>query len=180
MLTTIFLRELERSDLPVINRWRADRAAVDQLGSAFRHVAFEVDEQWYERYLAARNNNVRLAICLSDARMVGVVYLLDIDWVHRNAEFAIWIGEPTAQGQGIGKAASRLALEHAFRDMNLERVHLTVLAHNERAIQLYRGMGFVQEGTLRRAAFKGGRFCDVIMMAMLREEYVATRSRDGQ
>lgn len=175
-MSKVSLREIERSDLATINRWRSDRSVLDCLGAAFRYVAIEVDERWYEQYLAGRNNNIRLAICLPEGRLVGAVYLLDIDWVSRSAEYAIWIGEPSAQGKKSGETATRLALDHAFGDLNLERIHLCVLTHNKRAIQLYRKIGFVEEGVQRRATFKNGRYHDLLMMAVLRDEYVLTQS----
>ena len=168
----IFLRELARTDLPEINAWRADRALVGLLGGPFRHVGREVDNTWFDHYLAARANNVRLAICCGpNQEMVGVAYLLGIDWLSRSAEFAIQIGVASARGRGIGELATRLALSHAFDDLNLHRVHLTVLASNARAIALYERTGFRAEGRLREAAFKDGQYVDVIPMSTLAADH---------
>jgi RimJ/RimL family protein N-acetyltransferase len=52
--------------------------------------------------------------------------------------------------------------------LNLHRVSLNVLAHNERAIVSYLHAGFVIEGTLREAAFIDGQWRDVVAMAALR------------
>lgn len=165
---TIFLREIERGDLPTINAWRADKALVSLLGGNFRYVGTEIDGKWFDSYLGARAGNVRLAVCLAATQaMVGVTYLLGIDWVNRSAEFSIQIGAESARGHGIGEAATRLTLEHAFGDLNLNRISLTVLASNTRAIALYEKVGFRAEGLLRQAAFKDGRYLDVIPMALL-------------
>ena len=64
-----------------------------QLDSAFRFVGMATDEKWMKQYLSSRSNNVRLVICDDPTQqLVSVVYLLNIDWLHRNAECAIWIG----------------------------------------------------------------------------------------
>jgi RimJ/RimL family protein N-acetyltransferase len=171
MKTQIFLRELERADLVLLNTWRADRDLVGHLGSPFRYINMEVDESWFGAYLANRQRNVRLAICDgSSQKLLGVVYLLEIDWVSRNAEFAIQIGETGERGRGVGTEATRLALDHAFNDLNLHRVHLTVLASNAAAIALYERTGFRAEGLLRQAFFKEGRHVDAIPMAILAAE----------
>lgn len=175
-MSTVHLREIERADLPIINRWRADRAVVNLLGTPFRYVGREIDERWFEQYLANRSNNVRLAICADDGPIVGVTYLLGIDWICRSAEFAIWVAETAAQGRKIGETSTQLALDHAFDDLNLERIHLSVLTSNERAIRLYRKVGFHDEGVLRRAIFKHGVYQDVSIMAILREEYQSKAS----
>ncbi len=167
-LSGIYLRELDRADLARINTWRADRELVDLLGANFRHVGAEIDNRWFDAYLGARTNNVRLAICrAADSALIGAVYLLEIDWVNRSAEFSIQIGEAEARGQGFGAAATRAALAHAFDDLNLHRVWLTLLASNARAESLYKKAGFEREGVLRDAAFKEGRYVDVVTMAIL-------------
>jgi RimJ/RimL family protein N-acetyltransferase len=167
----IVLRELERADLAALTRWRADYSLVRLLGGSFRHIGSEVDSRWFESYLESRSNNVRLAICLAETgQIVGVVYLLQIDWINRSAEFSIQIGEPSAQGRGIGEEATRIALRHAFADLNLRRVYLTVLAGNQRAQSLYEKVGFRAEGLFRAAAYKDGQYVDLIPMAILRDE----------
>ena len=167
----VTLRELDRSDLPLINRWRNDPCLVAMLGGSFRHVCMAVDEKWYDHYMANRAGNVRLAITLGNGSTVGAVYLVSIDWLNRDAEFAIWIGAAASRGMRIGEAATRLMLAHAFADLNLNRVHLSVLAHNERAIRLYRRVGFVEEGVQRQAVFKGGAYRDLVLMAMVRDQH---------
>jgi len=175
-IPNITLRELEKTDLPVLTAWRSDPERVGLLGAGFRYVGTSADEAWYAGYLANRSNNVRLAICAPEGTMVGVVYLLHIDWVSRDAEFAIWIGEPAERGKSYGKRAMQQTISHAFEDLNLERLHLAVLVHNKRAIGLYRKLGFRDEGVLRRAAYKRGAHHDLLLMGLLRTEYVRRAS----
>ncbi|BCQ51111.1 MAG: GNAT family protein [Paraburkholderia tropica] len=171
-MTDIFLRELERADLPILTGWRSDRDLVSLLGGSFRHVGSEVDSRWYDAYLNSRANNVRLAICRADDRkMIGVVYLLGIDWINRCTEFSIQIGEASARGHGVGMKASRIALAHAFDDLNLRRIHLTVLASNARARSLYERIGFRAEGLFEQAAYKNGAWVDVIPMALRSDSF---------
>jgi len=169
---TIYLREIQRSDINEINRWRNDKSLVDYLGAPFRFINKEVDDKWFDSYLSNRSNNIRLAICETDSNnLLGVVYLLQIDWLNSSCEYAIQIGEMSSQGRGVGCQATIKILEHAFSDLNLNRVHLTVLASNEKAIGLYNKIGFVEEGKLRKAVFKNGRYVDLIQMAILSDEY---------
>lgn len=172
MTNDIFLRELERADLAALNAWRADYELVALLGGSFRHVGSEIDASWFDAYLKSRSHNVRLAICLSENREIaGVVYLLDIDWINRSAEFSIQIGAAHARGRGIGKAATEGMLEHAFSDLNLRRITLSVLATNARAIALYEKVGFQHEGVFRQALYKDGAYVDVVAMALFARDY---------
>ncbi len=168
-----FLRELSRVDLARLTKWRNERELVSQLTTAFRYVGQETDLHWFDEYIANRFNNIRLAICEAGSeKFIGVVYLHEIDWINRNAEKAIWIGDKAFQGKGAGEFATRGMLHHAFNDLNLHRLHLTVLETNERALKLYRKVGFVEEGRLRQAVYKDGHYVDLIRMGMLVEEYI--------
>ena len=173
----IYLREIIRSDLAEINRWRNDKNLIDYLAAPFRFIGKEIDERWFDGYLTSRSNNVRLAICKKDtSQIIGVVYLLDIDWINRSTEYAIMIGESTLLGAGAGFQATIEILNHAFNDLNLQRVSLTVLETNERARQLYKKVGFIEEGRLRKAVFKNGQYRDLICMSIFENEYKLTVS----
>jgi len=57
--------------------------------------------------------------------------------------------------------------------LNLDRVFLRVYADNPRAIRAYRKAGFVEEGRMREAVFKHGKYVDVILMSVLRADWNA-------
>jgi RimJ/RimL family protein N-acetyltransferase len=48
---------------------------------------------------------------------------------------------------------------------------LDVMAHNAAARHLYASEGFVPEGTLREALRRDGRYVDLVLMAILEDEY---------
>src|SRR5262245_52882733 len=76
---------------------------------------------------------------------------------------------PDYRGQGVGK---RLTVEtiRAAREAGIERVELDVFASNERAIALYRKLGFVTEGIKRRARKLDGHYDDNVFMALFVDE----------
>lgn len=110
---------------------------------------------------------------LADDMLLGSCQLHSISQIHRSAELQIRIGRDDARGQGLGKDACELLLKHAFADLNLNRVHLHVLASNAVAINLYRSIGFREEGRLRESIYIDGAWQDVLMMGILRREYDA-------
>jgi RimJ/RimL family protein N-acetyltransferase len=167
----IALRELTRDDIPQINEWRRDRDLLNGLAAPFRHIGPEIDQAWYDRYMTQRDREVRCAICEPDGQMIGVVSLTAIDPVNRQAELHIMIGKSTARGRGAGTHATRAMLQHAFRDLNLHRVYLSVLESNAAARHMYDKIGFRVEGTLRDAAFKNGSYSNLIVMGILQSEF---------
>jgi RimJ/RimL family protein N-acetyltransferase len=64
-----------------------------------------------------------------------------------------------------------LALNFAFRELNLYRVQLTVFSYNERALKLYEKMGFKREGVFRDFIQRDGRRHDMILFGLLRREW---------
>ena len=55
--------------------------------------------------------------------------------------------------------------------MNLNRIELGVLGSNISGLKLYEKVGFKREGVKRQSIYKNGKFVDVIMMAILKEEF---------
>jgi RimJ/RimL family protein N-acetyltransferase len=168
----VTLRELSREDIAVVNRWRQDRDLVDGLGAPARYITEEVDHAWFEDYLRRRGVDVRCAILADgETEPVGLVSLTGIDSVHRRGEFHLLIGRRDLHGRGLGSDATRLMLRHAFHDLNLHRVFLSVLSSNAAAIRVYEKAGFQREGLARQAAYKRGRYEDLVEMAILSGEF---------
>lgn len=166
------LRELERRDIPKINGWRSDRELAACLGSPFRYIGPEVDFNWFENYLGSRDSTVRCALTREGSdEIIGLITLASIDRLDQSAVLHLMIGRKEDRGKGAGTFAVTEILKHAFFDMNLRRVELSVLAENTAARHLYEKCGFVQEGVKRSARFKNGRFSDLVIYAVLREEY---------
>ena len=82
------------------------------------------------------------------------------------------IGNKESQGKGAGTFAVKEILNHAFNNLNLHRVELTVLKNNERAMKLYEKSGFKREGTLRQVYYKNGSFVDAYIYSILKDEYL--------
>lgn len=171
-MNTIMLRELELSDMPKLNEWRNDKEIIDKLCNTYRFICKAVDEDWYNNYMKNRDKNVRLAIIhVADNQYIGNVNLTDINPIDRTAAFSIFIGDSRYHFQGIGFLATSLMIEHGFNNLNLNRISLYVLVNNELAINLYKKVGFVYEGLQRQVIFKNGKYHDLIMMSLLRDEF---------
>lgn len=168
----IYLRELTKDDIPVINKWRNDPALIAMLGAPFRFINNETDDLWFENYMKHRDSQVRCAIVLKKSdRIAGLVNLTGIDSINRNCEFHIMIGDKSNRDKGIGTLATEMMLAHAFGNLNLHRVWLKVLEENKRAISVYEKLGFVKEGVLRDAVYKEGKYCSFIIMSVLKDEF---------
>jgi RimJ/RimL family protein N-acetyltransferase len=78
---------------------------------------------------------------------------------------------PEGWGRGIGRALLSDLLRWASTDPRVHKIELLVRATNERAIRLYEGAGFREEGRLLdRVRLLDGRYVDDLTMAWFRRE----------
>lgn len=167
------LRELAKDDIKTINKWRNDPELIACLGAPFRFINEDVDADWYSGYMRSRSSCVRCAIVDSEneSEILGLVSLVSINNVNRSGELHIMIGGADNRGKGMGTFAVRSMIEHAFYNLNLRRIELGVLETNKAAKALYEKCGFVLEGTKRQYCYKNGSYVDMLMMAVLRDEW---------
>jgi RimJ/RimL family protein N-acetyltransferase len=69
-------------------------------------------------------------------------------------------------GQGIGTKLFK-RMENWARKNNFHRLELTVMAHNERAVNLYQKMGFEIEGRKREGLYVNGEYVDEYYMGKI-------------
>ncbi len=167
------LRELNSNDLAVINKWRNDETLIGVLGATFRYIDEAVDYLWYESYLKSRSNTVRCAITEQNSdTILGLVSLTNIDHLNQAAVFHIMIGDTAFQKKGIGTFATNEILKHAFLNLNLKRIELSVLPYNTNAQKLYEKVGFIKEGIKRAAVFKNGEFHNIYLYGILKDDWL--------
>lgn len=162
---TVSLSSIRAEDSETLFRW-INAPEVVRFNAPYRPVHWANHEDWI-RSIGKATNKAVFAIRIS-GRLVGVVQLIDIDAIHRSAELTIRIGEEVDRGKGVGTEALKLAIDHAWRDLNLHRVWLRVFENNARAIQSYKKAGFKEEGLMRDAAHIDGRYIGLVIMATLR------------
>jgi len=161
-------------DCAAVFCWINDVAAA-RLDLAYRPVDMMAHQQWWQSLGKDPSKVVFALRRTGDPALIGFVQIAAINQVHRSAEIGIRIGDEINRGRGSGTEALRLALDFCWNDLNLNRVQLTVFEHNARAIGAYRAAGFRKEGRMRKAAFIGGDWVDLIMMAALRPAQKARR-----
>ena len=104
-----------------------------------------------------------------DGRVVGMAGLHVRQGKLRHSGFVALGVHDAFHGRGIGRALMDQLLDLADRWLGLLRVDLTVLDDNHKAQRLYEQLGFVVEGTQRKAVFVDGAYHDVLMMARIKD-----------
>jgi RimJ/RimL family protein N-acetyltransferase len=165
------LRPICRDDFAHFMLWVNDPEVTHTL-NLLRPIAEGRELEFLERALSNDNTrDVFFAFDGPDGVYTGNIGLHGIDWISRKAELGIVVGRKELWGKGVGAQAIQAALAYAFNDLNLQKVYLRVFDHNQRGIKLYKRLGFVQEGIMRRDVFKNGAYHDTIFMSILKEEW---------
>jgi RimJ/RimL family protein N-acetyltransferase len=171
------LRAVEREDVPKFHQWVNDPEVTRNLALYLPMSAVD-EENWFNG-ISQRNPNERpFAIELRDGqgwKMIGNCGVFGIEWVNSSGELGIMIGDKTEWNKGHGTEVMTLLQRHGFETLNLNRICLRVYSDNARAIRTYEKAGFVQEGRMRSAVYKNGKYEDVILMSVLRSEWVSRR-----
>jgi RimJ/RimL family protein N-acetyltransferase len=170
----IRLRAVEQEDLLQFVEWLNDPELRSGL-AMFLPFSLAEEKRWFERMQDTPAAEHVLVIEAQDNdlwRSIGTCGLHAIDWQSRQAEVGISIGDKSFWNRGYGTDTMRAILQHGFDTLNLNRIYLRVFSNNQRAIRCYEKAGFVQEGRLRQAHYQGGEYLDILMMGVLRDEWV--------
>jgi len=81
------------------------------------------------------------------------------------------LGEKSWWNKGYGTETMRAMLRHGFETLNLHRIWLQVYANNQHGIRAYEKAGFQHEGVYREGHYQAGKYHDVFLMSVLRQEW---------
>ena len=166
--TTIRLRPLEREDLTFVhqldNNANVMRYWFEEPYETFAELTHLYDEHIHDQ------RERRFVIECEDGK-AGLVELVEIDHVHRRAEFQIIVA-PDHQGRGIATRATELAMEYGFSVLNLYKIYLIVDVENAGARHVYEKLGFQPEGVLRHEFFINGQYRDVTRMCLFQHDWL--------
>lgn len=162
------IRVVEPTDLQEIRQMRNDPSTWIFLTDV-RLITSAMQERWYTK-IAEANDTKYFVVFDENHPFIGLVRCDEIDQVNRSIRIGCDV-VPTLRGIGYGGRIYDLMLKYCFHYLNMHRVWLLVLENNEIAIRLYLRKGFREEGRLREAIFRNGRYWDYIVMSIIDHEY---------
>jgi ribosomal-protein-alanine N-acetyltransferase len=116
-----------------------------------------------------KENELRLAIRLrSNGRLCGGMGLHP-EMQHRRAEIGYWIGVPF-WGNGYATEAAREVVRYGFERLNLNRIFASHFKGNEKSGRVLEKIGMRHEGSIRQGVLKSGKFIDLELYSILRED----------
>ncbi|MBU3891860.1 spermidine N1-acetyltransferase [Serratia rubidaea] len=167
--SSVRLRPLERDDLTFVHQMD-NNASVMRYWFEEPYEAFVELSDLYDKHI--HDQSERRFIIEHEGAKVGLVELVEIDHIHRRAEFQIII-DPTHQGKGYASTAAKLAMDYGFSVLNLYKLYLIVDKENPKAIHIYSKLGFEVEGELINEFFVNGEYRTVLRMCIFQPQYLA-------
>ncbi|MGE3509411.1 MAG: GNAT family N-acetyltransferase [Vicinamibacterales bacterium] len=107
-------------------------------------------------------------------RLVGCLRVRGLDPFFENAECEASL-IPPVRGSGLFLEAAELVATFLFGTLGSHRLESRVLLENARANAALRKIGANQEGVLRRAWQRDGRYYDQVLWSLLRSDWQAHR-----
>lgn len=128
-------------------------------------IGIEEEEKYIERVL--QKKNALFLVAEIAGRVVGSLTFSGGDR-QRVAHVGIFGMSVLKEfwGQGIGTELLRALIQWSREKANIRKINLRVRTDNERAIQLYQKMGFVEEGVMTRDLLVDGIFYDSLLMGL--------------
>ncbi len=164
------LRQIRQDELDLMRSWRNEPEVRANMYT--RHVISREEHlAWWGR-TSSRSDQVYFMYERVGVPM-GVIGFTQIDSANANSSWAFYAAPDAARG--TGSRMEYLALEHAFSQMSLHKLHCEVLAFNAPVVALHQKFGFAIEGRLREHHDLDGDYVDIIRLGILASEWAGTR-----
>lgn len=139
----IQLRLLQQSDLELTMAWRNQ----EQIRKWFfyqKPISNDQHQAWYKKYQQSDNDFVFIIEEKKNSgKPIGQVSIYNINWQDKTGEFGrLMIGNEQYRAQGYAKEATKLIVDFAFSQLQLNMVFLEVFSDNFAAIAIYSSVGF--------------------------------------
>jgi [ribosomal protein S5]-alanine N-acetyltransferase len=165
----VILRPIEEADIDQLCRYLTD----PEVYGEFEWTGFKdpkaLRRRWEEDgWLGAEQ--ARLAVVSAGSLSGDVSYKDRSLGVSKGAVYEIGIALfPEHRGHGVGTAAQRLLVEYLFDTTPAHRLEAHTEVDNVAEQGALEKVGFEREGVLRKVLFRGGKWRDSIVYALLRD-----------
>lgn len=180
--TRVYLRTLRPEDFDHLSSWAEDPFIERMVGSEFLNAyraVYDKDPSFYEAVLTD-TTQVVLVVEANRGwdRPIGLARLFNIHLLEGYCFLEVMLTEQRAIRRGFGVEAGKLISYYGVDVLGLRRIEAKVYEYNRLSANSLRRNGFQQEGVLRKAGFQEGRYWDVLVFGILKDEIDEQRRKD--
>jgi len=130
-----------------------------------------------ERYISKKQQEREAGISVTfiieekvGKRFCGLIEVRDIDNEHSLGELSFWLVKDV-WGQGYMSEVVKAIVRYGFEVLNLNRLYAYHMLRNPATGRVLEKNGFRQEGLLRQRVRKWGKYEDVALLAVLKQDW---------
>ncbi|MCZ8494483.1 GNAT family N-acetyltransferase [Priestia sp. Y58] len=176
----LILREIITEDAGNILKYLSDKEVMKHYGlEPFTTVEDASKEiAWYKSILSGKSG-IRWGITLKEQDdIIGSCGFLNRVHGHYRAEIGYELSKDY-WGNGIASEALGAVIKYGFTHLNLRRIEALIEPANVSSQNLIKNHGFVKEGLLRSYEFTCGKFDDLYMYSLLKQDFDRLQPHEG-
>lgn len=169
---SVNLRPLIVDDAIFYHKWVKDKDVIKySLSKWQRNYSKKEMKDWLANELSQKDKIHFGIIEKSTNNLIGNAGITHLRETNKSGEYFILIGEKESWGKGYGTEVTKLVVAYGFETLGLHRIMLTVSDSNIGGVKTYIKAGFKQEGVMRDASIRDGKFHNKIVMSILESEW---------
>ncbi|MFP3887923.1 GNAT family protein [Priestia filamentosa] len=168
----LLLREIVKEDANDILKYLSDEEVMKYYGLApFQTINEALNEiSWYQSILNEQTG-IRWGITLKGKdEVIGSCGFLNRVPEHYRTEIGYELNRDY-WGHGIASEALEAVIRYGFKDLKFQRIEALVEPPNILSQKLIEKKGFIREGLLRNYEFTCGKFDDLYMYSLLKQDF---------
>ncbi len=179
MERTVYFRTFEEDDAKSIYQWKNDDELRKLSVGLNRRMCQQEALEWVKSHMMHNPYQAWWAICAKDTnRMIGYMSLTNIHYINRSAEFGgLVIGDKEYQDGSAWVESYLFLYEYAFERLGLNRVYGMYIVDHKTTDFIGSVFFSREEGILRQAFYKNGKFYDASIGSVLSEEYFSHKEK---
>ncbi|QCR31262.1 GNAT family N-acetyltransferase [Lysinibacillus sp. SGAir0095] len=168
----LILREITENDANSIFEYLSDPEVMKYYGlQPFEAVKDALDEiSWYQS-IFNEQTGIRWGITLKhEDKVIGSCGFLNTVSNHYRTDIGFELSKEY-WGQGIASEAMNEIIQYAFEQTDIQRIQALIEPPNIASQKMVERAGFLREGLLRKYEYTCGKFDDLYMYGLLKEDY---------
>ena len=169
----VTLRPPRPEDAETMIKWFEDMEVTHYLDLR-NPPSLEFEKEWLDK--VARDPNEIEWVVEFEGRAAGATGIHRIDWKHGSAVTGTVIGDRSVWGKGLGRELMQLRADYAFTNLPLRKLKSSYVDGNEASGRAQAACGYQVIGRNKAERFVDGRWRDMILTELMREDWENKRS----
>ncbi|MFS0638907.1 GNAT family protein [Mesobacillus foraminis] len=168
----LVLREVTTEDSNSLLKYLSDEEVMKYYGlNPFESINDALDEiSWYQS-IQKNKTGIRWGITLKDqGAVIGSCGFHNSVLQHFRTEIGFELSKDH-WGKGIAFEAVQAIISYGFEHLELQRIEALIEPPNSSSQRLVEKLGFIREGLLRNYEFTCGKFDDLYMYSLLKQDF---------